>query len=128
MLWRASPLRDPGLNTALTDAGIRVVEADLSREAEVADCVQSVLAATSGGTVMVCWVQQAGGCSGGVRISGRSRLRVIDAGRSGQRTLPATAGQVTRWEPPASSAAGRPGLCRAHSAACWTPAAVPSPA
>ena len=29
---------------------------------------------------MVCWVQQAGGCSGGVRISGRSRSRVIEAG------------------------------------------------
>ena len=59
ILWRASPLRDPGLNTALADAGIRVVEADLSREAEVADCVQSVLAFTPGGTVMICRVQQA---------------------------------------------------------------------
>ena len=41
---------------------------------------------------MVCWVQQAWGCSGGVRISGRSRSRVIDAGRSGQRILPVAAG------------------------------------
>ena len=29
---------------------------------------------------MVCWVQQAWGCCGGWRISGRSRSRVIDAG------------------------------------------------
>src|SRR6266436_3827955 len=97
ILRRASPLRDPGLSTALADAGIRVVEADLSREAEVADCVQSVLALTWGGTVMVCWVQQAGGCSGGVRISGRSRVSVMDAGRSGQRILLMAAGHITRW-------------------------------
>src|SRR5260370_13013058 len=96
ILWRASPLRDPGLNTALTDAGIRVVEADLSREAEVADCVQSVLAATCGGTVMVCWVQQAGGWPGGARISGRPRSSFIDSGRCGQRIFPMTAGHMTR--------------------------------
>ena len=34
---------------------------------------------------------------GGVRISGRLRSRVIEAGPSGQRSLPAAAGQVTRW-------------------------------
>src|SRR5712691_11315761 len=117
ILWRASPLRDPGLNTALADAGIRVVEADLSREAEVADSVQSVLAATWGGTVMVCFAQQGGGFSGGVRISGRCRLRVIDCGRSGQRILLMTAGHMTRWQPSASSALIRPSLCRASSAA-----------
>ena len=50
-----------------------------------------------GGTVMVCWVQQAGGCPGGVRISGRLRSRVIEAGRSGQRILPMAAGHITRW-------------------------------
>src|SRR5260221_8891285 len=79
ILWRASPLRDPGLNTALTDAGIRVVEADLSREAEGADCVQSVLAAPSGGAGVVCWGQPAGGGSGGGGVSGRSRVGGIGA-------------------------------------------------
>jgi hypothetical protein len=73
ILRRAPPLGDPGLNSALADTGIAVIEADFSGEAEVADCVRSVFAFTSGGTVMVCWLQQAGGCSGGVRISGRSR-------------------------------------------------------
>ena len=97
ILRPASPLRDPGLNTAPADAGIRVVEADLSREDEMADCVQSVLAATSGATVMVCWVQQSGGLAGGVRISGRPRSSVIESGRRGQRILPMTAGHITRW-------------------------------
>src|SRR5262249_28058516 len=60
-------------------------------------CFCAVLASTSGGTVMVCWAQQAWGCSGGVRISGRPRSRVIEAGRSGQRILPVAAGQATRW-------------------------------
>ena len=36
--------------------------------------------ARPGGTVIVCWVQQACGCCGGWRISGRSRSRVIDGG------------------------------------------------
>ena len=54
------------------------------------------LAATSGGTVMVCCWQQAGGCSGGVRISGRLRSSLMEAGRSGQRILPMAAGQATR--------------------------------
>jgi hypothetical protein len=44
---------------------------------------------------MVCWVQQACGCSGGVGISVRSRSRLIDAGRSGQRILPMAAGHCT---------------------------------
>jgi len=43
------------------------------------------LAFTSGGTVIVCWVQQAWGCPGGCRICGRSRSRVIETARSGQR-------------------------------------------
>src|SRR5690349_21965762 len=96
ILRPAPPLGDPGLNSALADTGISVIEADFSGEAEVADCVRSVLASTSGGTVMVCWAQQAWGCSGGVRISGRPRSRVIEAGRSGQRILPVAAGQATR--------------------------------
>jgi hypothetical protein len=45
------------------------------------------LAVTSGGTVMVCRVQQAGGFAGGWRISGRSRTRVIEAGRRGPADL-----------------------------------------
>src|SRR5260370_42574153 len=51
-----------------------------------------VFAATAGGMVMVCWVQQAGGGSGGGRISGRPRSRVSEDGRRGQRTLPRAAG------------------------------------
>ena len=35
--------------------------------------------------------------SGGWRISGRSRSRVIEAGRRGQRILPMAAGHWTRW-------------------------------
>ena len=46
---------------------------------------------------IVCCAQQAWGCSGGCRISGRSRSSVIDAGRSGQRILPVAAGHCTRW-------------------------------
>ncbi len=49
------------------------------------------------GMVRVCWVQQGWGCPGGVRISGRSRSKVMEEGRRGQRILPVTAGQVTRW-------------------------------
>src|ERR1022692_2374224 len=60
-------------------------------------CFCRVFAATWGGTVMVCCVQQAGGCSGGVRISGRPRSSVIEDGRSGQRILPAAGGQLARW-------------------------------
>ena len=45
----------------------------------------------------ICWSQHAGGWRGGVRISGRSRFRVMDAGRSGQRIFPVAAGQITRW-------------------------------
>jgi len=50
------------------------------------------MAATSGPIVMVCWAQQADGCSGTDRISGRSRLGSIDSGRSGQRSFPVVAG------------------------------------
>ncbi len=44
--------------------------------------------------MIVCWVQQACGCSGTDKISGRDRPGVIDAWRSGQRIFPAAAGQV----------------------------------
>ena len=69
--------------------------------------VSAVLASTSAGTVMVCCVQQVGGCPSGVRISGRSRSRVIDEGRSGQRILSMTAGQATTGMPADCSAAGQ---------------------
>src|ERR1035438_2710858 len=49
-------------------------------------------------------------CSGGVRISGRSRSSLIDDGRSGQRILPMAAGHWTRWEPSSSSRAILPSL------------------
>ena len=42
ILRRAPPLGDPGLDSALADTGIAVIEADFSGEAEVADCVRSV--------------------------------------------------------------------------------------
>jgi len=76
---------------------------------------------------MVCWVQQTGGCSGGVRTSGRSNESDIDASRSEQRTLPESAGHPTRWWPSASGEEMRPSLKRASSAACASCAATSQP-
>ncbi len=59
-------------------------------------CFWAVFAFTSGGTVIVTFSQHGGGCSGGEEISGRSYPRAIDLSRSGQRTLPKTAGHMTR--------------------------------
>src|ERR1022692_4728764 len=56
----------------------------------------AVFAFTVAGTVIVCWVQQMGGCSGGLVIVGRLRGRLIEEGRKGQRILPLTAGQQAR--------------------------------
>jgi hypothetical protein len=56
-----------------------------------------------GGTVMVCCVQQAGGCSGGVRICERPRSSFIESGRRGQRIFPLAAGPRPVPDPPGRS-------------------------
>jgi hypothetical protein len=52
----------------------------------------AIFAFTCGGTVRLCVVQQAGGSSGGERISGREKERAIEARLAGQRSFPITAG------------------------------------
>ncbi len=42
------------------------------------------------------WAQQTGGCSGGASTSGREKSSAIDEGRSAQRTLRNSVGQVIR--------------------------------
>jgi len=146
--WADNPALDRLLNVAdgilgqgcrlivllTTNAGVGSVPAALTRPGRCLATVEferfsveeamggwgpvAVLALTDGGTVIVTWVHEAGGCSGGSRISGRDRSSAMEVGRSGQRSLPVRAGRspLSPGEPtrtaPGASSGSRGSRCR----------------